>query len=346
MIILDYDSIFNFQENDKSNSECLVEPDIPLRCGVGCEGEYDDYLKDKENEDECVSQYTIYEINVSKEEHIEKWYGDEIGYNDSLISSNIRLTFNCSAGSPSFSPDGKKIIYTSRENGGNLPDIWMMDIDGTNHTQLTFNDNYPCQPKFLSDGIHIMYVTSWKSGITIWVKNLQDNSTIHYDINGMHPNVTPDNRIIYISNSTQIIDVNLENILYLPANSSGHWPDMNGDGTKIASELYRCYRYNQLLLADLVNDTMEQLTFDAINHCDPTISPNGEFIVYHTYEYSYGNLWFYDIQTGNQYQLTFGRTCDAMAEISPDGKQIVYGSTKGNSGWSFDIWLMTLGPSY
>lgn len=98
MIILHYDSIFCFQENLKSNPECIVEPDIPLICGVEYEGECDDYLMDKEIEDEYVSQYTIYEINISKEEHIEKWYGDEIGYNDSLISSNIRLTFNCSAG--------------------------------------------------------------------------------------------------------------------------------------------------------------------------------------------------------------------------------------------------------
>jgi Tol biopolymer transport system component len=50
-----------------------------------------------------------------------------------------------------WSPDGKKIIYASNEgvdsNGKKNFDIWVMDSDGTNKTQLTTNgshDDWPC----------------------------------------------------------------------------------------------------------------------------------------------------------------------------------------------------------
>jgi TolB protein len=50
-----------------------------------------------------------------------------------------------------WSPDGKRIVYASNEgvdlNGIKNYDIWMMDVDGTNKTQLTTNgsrDDWPC----------------------------------------------------------------------------------------------------------------------------------------------------------------------------------------------------------
>ena len=54
-------------------------------------------------------------------------------------------------GEARWSPDGKKIVYASNEgvdsSGKKNFDIWMMDVDGTNKTQLTTNgshDDWPC----------------------------------------------------------------------------------------------------------------------------------------------------------------------------------------------------------
>jgi len=300
--------------------------------------------------DQIPNTYRHNISNMSREEYIEKWYGDEVGFNKSLAFSCERLTFEGHKGSAAFSPDGKKIIYTSKEDGGDYFDIWIMDIDGTNRTQVTFCDYGESQPSFMSDGIHIMYVTSGKLGIRVWIKNLINNSTTYYDLRGCHPSPAPGNRIIFSSNCTQIADMYFENYTYLPVGMGGNWPHMDASGTLIVSEGYHCNQYNQLLLADLVNNTSLQLTFDEINHNDPSISPDGKMIVYDTY-YSppardYSNLWLYDIITGKQYQLTYGMVVDGMAEFSPSGKQIIFGSTRGNEGWSFDLWLITLEMGY
>jgi Tol biopolymer transport system component len=221
-----------------------------------------------------------YDPETSPEGYIEKWYSQEPGFNESLIASVKRLTTGgIASSSASFSPDGTKIIYSSKEDGGDYLDIWMMDIDGTNNTQLTTEDFDQYQAHFLSDGIHIVYLASHgEPGMNFHVRNLKDNTTKSIALHGMHPNVTPDNRIMIVSilNSSPIlIDVNLENITYLPGNANGQWPDMSTDGTKIVFMEYNCNHYNQLSLYDVKNDTLTQLTSESINHYGSTMWNQG-----------------------------------------------------------------------
>jgi len=60
-------------------------------------------------------------------------------------SNPVRLTRRQFAdGMPTWSPDGKKIGFSS-DQGGNW-EIYVMDADGSNHTRLTNNkaiDSYP-----------------------------------------------------------------------------------------------------------------------------------------------------------------------------------------------------------
>jgi Tol biopolymer transport system component len=283
-------------------------------------------------------------------EYIDKWYGDEIGFNESLILSCERLTYGGNKASAAFSPDGKKIIFPSKMDGGDYFDIGIMDIDRTNYTQLTFEDIFQSQPSFLSDGNHFIYVTREGPGMTLWVKSLIDNSTWHADVDVMYPSPAPDNKIIFVSNCTVIVDMYFQNFTYLTDGMGGHWPHIDANGTKIASEKYHAYNHTQLLLYDLETNTTTQLTNSDIDHNDPAISPDGKMIVYSTHcslrGSDWSNLWLYDIDTGEHMQLTEGPVTDAMAEFSPDGKHIVFGSTRGNEGWSFDLWLITLEEGY
>lgn len=90
---------------------------------------------------------------------------------DTLNSSKI-TNDNYSKETPSFSPDGRKIVYASDEDGqifrrtgldgpfnATYPDIWIMDSDGSNHTQLTdLGKLYARYPSFSPDGKKIIYV--------------------------------------------------------------------------------------------------------------------------------------------------------------------------------------------
>ena len=83
---------------------------------------------------------------------------------------------------PSFSPDGTKIVYSSKEDGGDYYDIWMMDANGNNPVQITDNSYNEEYPSFNSNGSWIVYhQDSW--GRTDLDINIIDfNGTILYYI--------------------------------------------------------------------------------------------------------------------------------------------------------------------
>ena len=103
---------------------------------------------------------------------------------------------------PSFSPDGKRIIYFSNEAGGD-GDVWIMDIDSSNRTQLTFDKKGSTHPVFSPDGTKIVYRTWSERGETeIWImdsdgtnrKRILDDSW-YPD----HPTFMPDGKILFDS---------------------------------------------------------------------------------------------------------------------------------------------------
>ena len=65
---------------------------------------------------------------------------------------------------PSFSPDGKKIVYCKVENIE--ASIWVMDFDGDNQSKITDNNTLESaqRPRFSPDGNQIIFDASDKSG--------------------------------------------------------------------------------------------------------------------------------------------------------------------------------------
>jgi TolB protein len=68
---------------------------------------------------------------------------------------------------PSWSPDGSRIVFSSDRDGDS--EIYVMDTDGTNLTQLTnnFEDDY--RPAWSPDGLSIAFVSSRAGGRDIYV---------------------------------------------------------------------------------------------------------------------------------------------------------------------------------
>lgn len=66
---------------------------------------------------------------------------------------------------PAFSPNGSTIVYSSSKDGSE--EIWKMNADGSNKTQLTFNNaSINGRPRFSPDGNKIsFYSTLWKNGV-------------------------------------------------------------------------------------------------------------------------------------------------------------------------------------
>jgi len=89
-----------------------------------------------------------------------------------------------------WSPDGSKIVYAAYSVGGNSSnsEIYIMNSDGTNPTQLTDNsteDNYPAISR---DGTKISFMSRRNAGIIsgdsrdFWVMNIDGSNPTLYSL--------------------------------------------------------------------------------------------------------------------------------------------------------------------
>jgi TolB protein len=85
----------------------------------------------------------------------------QISPHKKLTDTNDILNVYCY---PSFSPDGTKILYTSRKSG--TEEIWSMDSSGLNKTKITTtNATRTRRPRYSPDGNTIAFYSNlWISG--------------------------------------------------------------------------------------------------------------------------------------------------------------------------------------
>ncbi|MBS4097588.1 MAG: Tol-Pal system protein TolB [Sulfuricella sp.] len=77
-----------------------------------------------------------------------------------------RLTYsNGSDSAPSFSPDGKSIVFTSDRGGS--PQIYRIAADGGDAARLTFDGNYNTNARFAPDGKSFVFVHQIDGRITV-----------------------------------------------------------------------------------------------------------------------------------------------------------------------------------
>ncbi|MEJ2627089.1 MAG: DPP IV N-terminal domain-containing protein, partial [bacterium] len=98
---------------------------------------------------DSTSQGALYKVNVDDKSSIPLIQGsgfDSLGVSEEIFHD------------PIFSPDGSKIAFTKW--GPDYSEIWVMDADGSNPTQLTsgYQDSYPA---WSPDGSKIAFNRSW-----------------------------------------------------------------------------------------------------------------------------------------------------------------------------------------
>ena len=117
--------------------------------------------------------------------------GATIAYTDTLAQdiytigfeggAPVRLTDAAGVDSfPAYAPDGSKIVFISRRTG--IDQVWLMDADGSDQTQLTFDAAVKDQlPDWSPDGTRIAFVAQTVPGVLggdLWVMDA-DGSDQH-----------------------------------------------------------------------------------------------------------------------------------------------------------------------
>jgi Tol biopolymer transport system component len=140
---------------------------------------------------------------------------------------------------PTWSPDGTKIAFTQAD------DIYVMNADGSNQTNLTNDPAWEGRPAWSPDGTKIAFDSGRDGNSEIYVMNAADGSDVSRLSEGFMPAWSPDGtkiafasypdgtwrEEIYVMNAADGSDVSR---LTYSDRVSDLWPRWSPDGTKIA----------------------------------------------------------------------------------------------------------------
>ena len=221
--------------------------------------------------------------------------------------------------SPSWSPDGRRILFSSDRDGhviGGRPtyEIYVMNADGSNPQNLTnnpFDDRYP---SWSPDGERIAFAR-WDGTI----KNLTINFEIYVmDVDGGNPQ-------------------NLTNNLF-----DDRYPSWFPDGERIVFVSKRDGHFigdfgltSEIYVMDADGQNQQRLTDNDKNDWYPVWSPDGKRIAFSSDrkgDFENFEIYVMDVDGGNQQRLTENRRDDLYPSWSPDGERIAFMSERDGNG--------------
>ncbi len=220
---------------------------------------------------------------------------------------------------PRFSPDGKKILFTSDAGGGD--NLWTMDTNGDNAKQIT-KENFRLlnNGDWMPDGQYVVgrkHFTSTRSlgAGEIWMYHISGGSGIQLtkrkndqqDVN--EPSVSPDGRYVYYSEDVY----------------PGGFFQYNKDPN---DEIYAIFRY------DKKEGKTNKIIGGPGGACRPQISPDGKKLAYIRRVRTKTVLFIHDLETGEDFPIFDGLSKDQQEawavfgvytgfEWMPNGQQIV-----------------------
>ncbi|MFN0122651.1 MAG: winged helix-turn-helix domain-containing protein [Blastocatellia bacterium] len=250
---------------------------------------------------------------------------------------------------PSFSPDGRRIAYLSWLPGGyhtGAYNIWVMDADGKNQTQLTTNG--AAVPSWLGKD-RVAFLLRREEGARMAALPLNGgNEQRLFDFSDKveYARVSPDGKTVafhFAKNGVNIWTTGIEGgeARQLTFDSElMAFPCWSPDGRFLAFQVKRGENQHIAMIPS-AGGAPTQLTFDKGVSQTHSWAPDGDKIAFAGLRNGYWNLWWVSRTTKQTKQLTNYTKLNAFVRYpawSPLGDQMVYeyAETTGN------IWVMNL----
>jgi Tol biopolymer transport system component len=98
--------------------------------------------------------------NLTSPMKMELFVGDVNGKNARQMTN-----FNCASFAPTFTPDGKQILFSSNRHDcdGRKFELYLVNLDGSNLQQVTNFGSFTSFPEFSPDGRKLAFVSDWKT---------------------------------------------------------------------------------------------------------------------------------------------------------------------------------------
>jgi Tol biopolymer transport system component len=217
---------------------------------------------------------------------------------------------------PSFSPDGRSVLYTKLDSNGFYyahSDLYLYDLEKKSERRLTHGAR--------------AYVAAFApDGQTIYFAHHigRDASTAISKLDLQSGKITPVKE--FSDNSVTV-----------------HSLAVSPDGKTLALSLWKRGGYQDIYLLPREGGELQAVTQDKDEDLDPSFSPDGQYLLFSSDrgEYRVANLYAYKLDNGSFYKVTNVLTGAFDPAVSPDGKSIAF---TGYGGDGYDIYLMPFDP--
>jgi TolB protein len=236
---------------------------------------------------------------------------------------------------------GEKGIFQTRiafiSNRTGRKEVYLIDFDGKNQTQVTSHRSIVLSPAWSPDGKKLLY-TSYKSGNPdVYMKDLfagQETRISHYRGINLAADWSPDGGKIVLTLSED--NGNSDIYLITPQGEklrrlTKEWsndvsPCWSPNGREIAFVSNRAGN-PQIYILDLQTEKVRRLTFAGSYNTSPAWSPRGDRIAYASMAGSTFSICTINADGSDPRQLTDAGSCESPA-WSPDGRQVVFSSSR------------------
>lgn len=263
------------------------------------------------------------------------------------------------------SPDGTKVAYMSTRSG-ELPNVWVMDVDGGNRVQLTADDTGEGRPSWFPDGRRVAYSSSRGETRGVFAVDLATRrEELLFDLapaSAIRTSARLEGRVAELRLSPSIARAafalvtrpDSRRVLYVTdvgalspralsdgASSIGY-PAWSPDERRIAVEI-KDGSSTHAGVIDVHSGTLRQLTFESGQTWVRSWSPDGRTIAAATLRNGLWALSAIDAETGQRRDIAPPappRVYVRYPEWSPKNDAIVFerGELRGN------IWILPLAP--
>jgi Tol biopolymer transport system component len=115
---------------------------------------------DPDNKTVMARYKELIKENLTEPMKMELFISDADGKNVKQLTK-----FGCASFAPSFTPDGKKVIFSSNKHDcdGRRFELYMINTDGTGLEQVTFFGGFASFPEFSPDGRKLVFASDYKA---------------------------------------------------------------------------------------------------------------------------------------------------------------------------------------